>query len=30
MTWSTVLEAGGVLVGDEISIHVDVELMRKK
>jgi polyisoprenoid-binding protein YceI len=30
MTWNTVLEAGGVLVGDEISIHVDVELMRKK
>jgi polyisoprenoid-binding protein YceI len=30
MTWNTVLEAGGVLVGDEISIQLDVELMRKK
>jgi hypothetical protein len=30
MTWNTVLEAGGVLVGDDISIHVDVELLRKK
>lgn len=30
MTWNTALEAGGVLVGDEISIHLDVELVRQK
>jgi polyisoprenoid-binding protein YceI len=26
ITWNTVLEAGGVLVGDEIKIQLDVEL----
>lgn len=30
MTWNTVLEAGGVLVGDEISIQIDVSLIKEK
>lgn len=30
MTWNTVLEAGGVVVGDDISIAVDVELIKQK
>ena len=30
MTWNTVLEAGGVVVGDEIKIELDVELVRAK
>lgn len=30
MTWNTVLEAGGVVVGDDINIHLDVELIRQK
>jgi polyisoprenoid-binding protein YceI len=30
MTWNTVLETGGVLVGDEIKIQIDVELVRSK
>ncbi len=30
MTWNTVLEAGGVVVGDEITIQLDVELQRTK
>lgn len=30
MTWNTALEAGGFLVGDEINIHLDVELIRQK
>ena len=30
MTWNTVLEAGGLLVGDEISIQLDVELRREQ
>lgn len=30
MTWNSVLEAGGVLVGDEISLQLDVELQRTK
>ena len=30
MTWNTVLEAGGVLVGDEIKIQLDVQLQRSK
>lgn len=30
MTWNTLLEAGGVVVGDEIAIHLDVELVREK
>lgn len=29
MTWNTVLEAGGILVGDEINIQLDVELRRE-
>ncbi|MCU0657203.1 MAG: YceI family protein [Polyangiaceae bacterium] len=28
MTWNAALEAGGVLVGDDISIHVDVSLVK--
>lgn len=30
MTWNTMLEAGGVLVGDEIKIEIELTLMRKK
>ena len=30
MTWNTVLEAGGVIVGDDISLQLDVELQRNK
>lgn len=30
MTWNTVLEAGGLLVGDEIAIQLDVELERAR
>jgi polyisoprenoid-binding protein YceI len=30
MTWNTLLEAGGVVVGDDISIHIDVELVQQK
>lgn len=30
ITWNTVLETGGVLVGDEIKIQIDVELVRSK
>jgi polyisoprenoid-binding protein YceI len=30
MTWNTLLEAGGVVVGDEITIHLDVELVQAK
>ncbi len=30
MTWNTVLEAGGLLVGDEISIQLDIELRREQ
>lgn len=30
MTWNNVLEAGGVLVGDEVTIHLDVSLVRQK
>jgi polyisoprenoid-binding protein YceI len=29
ITWNTALEAGGVLVGDEISIHIEVELVKQ-
>jgi len=29
MKWNAALEAGGVLVGDEISIQIEVELIRK-
>jgi polyisoprenoid-binding protein YceI len=28
MTWNAVLEAGGILVGDEIKIQLDVELVK--
>jgi polyisoprenoid-binding protein YceI len=30
MTWNSALEAGGFLVGDDITIHLDVELIRQK
>ncbi len=30
MTWNAALEAGGVVVGDEIQIHLDVELVKAK
>lgn len=30
MTWNAALEAGGVVVGDEVNIHIDVELVRQK
>jgi polyisoprenoid-binding protein YceI len=30
MTWNSALETGGVLVGDEISIQLDIELIRQK
>lgn len=30
MTWNTLLEAGGVVVGDEITLQLDVELQRAK
>ncbi len=30
ITWNTVLETGGVLVGDEITIHLDVSLVKAK
>jgi polyisoprenoid-binding protein YceI len=29
MTWNTLLEAGGVVVGDEIKLQLEVELQRK-
>lgn len=29
MTWNTALEAGGVLVGDEVSIQLDVSLVEQ-
>ena len=29
LTWNRALEAGGVLVGDEVKITIDVELVRK-
>ena len=29
MTWNSVVEAGGVLVGDEISVTLDVSLIRR-
>jgi polyisoprenoid-binding protein YceI len=29
MRWNAALEAGGVLVGDEVSIELEVELIRK-
>jgi polyisoprenoid-binding protein YceI len=30
MRWNAALEAGGVLVGDEVSIQIEVELIRQK
>ncbi|MDF2692364.1 MAG: hypothetical protein K0S65_747 [Labilithrix sp.] len=30
MTWNTVLEAGGLLVGDDINIQLDIELRREQ
>jgi polyisoprenoid-binding protein YceI len=30
MRWNAALEAGGVLVGDEISIQLEVELLKRK
>src|SRR5207248_805019 len=30
MTWNAALEAGGVLVGDEVKINLEVELIRQK
>jgi polyisoprenoid-binding protein YceI len=30
MTWNAALEAGGVVVGDEVKIHLDVELIKDK
>jgi polyisoprenoid-binding protein YceI len=29
MQWNAVLEAGGVLVGDEVSIQLEIELLRQ-
>ena len=28
LTWNTALEAGGVLVGDDININLEVELVK--
>jgi polyisoprenoid-binding protein YceI len=30
ITWNTVLEAGGIAVGDEVTINIDVSLIRGK
>ena len=30
LTWNAVLESGGFLVGDDVDITIDVELMRKE
>lgn len=30
LTWNAALEAGGVLVGEEIKINIDVELLKQK
>jgi polyisoprenoid-binding protein YceI len=30
LTWNKALETGGVVVGDEVAINLDVELVRKK
>lgn len=29
MTWNTALEAGGILVGDEVTIHVEASLVKQ-
>ncbi len=28
LTWNTALEAGGWLVGDDVNINIDIELVR--
>jgi polyisoprenoid-binding protein YceI len=30
LTWNAVLESGGFLVGDDVDITIDVELVRKE
>jgi len=30
MTWNAALEAGGFLVGDDVKIHIEVELLKDK
>ena len=30
MTWNTALETGGVLVGDDIKVEIELQLVRKK
>ena len=30
LTWNAALEAGGVLVGDEIKLNLDVQLLKQK
>jgi polyisoprenoid-binding protein YceI len=29
MTWNSALETGGVVVGDEVTIHLDAEFVKK-
>jgi len=29
LTWNAVLESGGFVVGDEVDITIDVEMVRK-
>ena len=29
VSWNGVLDAGGVVVGDEITVTIDIEIMRK-
>ena len=29
LTWNKALEAGGVMVGDEVAISIDVEAIKK-
>jgi polyisoprenoid-binding protein YceI len=29
LTWNKVLDSGGLVVGDEVNIYVEVELVRK-
>jgi polyisoprenoid-binding protein YceI len=29
VTWNAALETGGVVVGDEVKIHVDVSLVKQ-
>jgi polyisoprenoid-binding protein YceI len=30
LTWNKVLDSGGLVVGDEVNIHVEVELVKKQ